>query len=199
MKWVVLVVVVCLGGYTFVRLYFNKPTPAYRPYQDSVDHTTVSRLLASGYQRVELGVERLNEPAKGLVLKSGDSAAMALNAPGGLPKELDFALVQKPLLADSYGTVTAAASVGAKTDYRILAGANLADTERLLTSVMLFRKEGDVALVPIFEPLKGKLETRWKECNFVVTIPAGTLPPGSYDAQLLGSKGSRKWTFTVRP
>ncbi len=199
MKWVILAIAVFVLGYTWVMVKYRKPTPAFRPYQDSVNQATVTRLLASGFQRQALAVERPADLARTQVLGQGATAAMPLRAPGGLSKELDYALVEKPLLAENFDKVTAAAAARRDEDYRMLVNANLLDNQRLITSAMLFRREGELTILPVFEPLGGKLETRWKDTSFLITIPAGTLPPGNYEALLVGAKDSRKWSFTVRP
>jgi hypothetical protein len=199
MKWVIIAIAVFIVGYTWVMIKYRKPTPAFRPYQDSVNQATVTRLLASGYQRQTLAVERPADPARGLVLDAGDTAAMPLKAAGGLSKELDYALVEKPLLAENFDKVTVPAASAKGQDYRMLVSANLQDNQRLITSALLFRRDREVTILPVFEPLNGKLETRWKDTSFIITIPAGTLPPGDYEALLVGAKDSRKWSFPVRP
>ena len=199
MKWVILAIAVFIIGYTWVMVKYRKPNPAYRPYQDSVNQATVTRLLASGYQRLTLSVDRPADITRSLVLAEGAMAAMALKTPGGLSKELDYALVEKPLLADDFDKLTAPATARQAEDYRVMVTANLQDNQRLISTALLFRKEGELTILPIFEPLHGKLETRWKDCSFILTIPAGTLPAGDYEAVLIGGKDSRKWSFTVRP
>jgi len=87
MKWVVLTIVLGLAAYTYLTLHFRKPGPAFQPYQDAVNRTTVSRLLSSGYQRIALAVERPADPQRTSVILSG--YASATTASRGLPPELD--------------------------------------------------------------------------------------------------------------
>jgi len=198
MIWVAAVILVFVGGYTWVRLHYSKPTPAYRPYQDSVNQATVDRLLASGFQRVTLNVERPADLSRALVLREGQSGVLVQPAPGGLSKEIDFALIEKPVLAESYGEVTAPASVAAGQDLRFMATAVQPDNQKLISSVMLLRQGNTITLLPTYEPLRGKLETRGQNTTFLATIPGSTLQPGTYEVLLAGSKTSRLWRFTVR-
>lgn len=198
MKGVFLVTLVFIIGYTWVRLAYQKPNPAYRPYQDANDQATVSRLLASGYQRMEVSAEQAAGYDPSLVLAKGELAAFALKAPGGLSKELDYALLEKPLLAESFENITVPAAAKSGKAYRLLLKAKTADNKRMINSAILFRKEGELTILPIFEPLHGGLEARWKECSLLVSIPAELLKEDHYEITVVGNQSSRKWTFSVQ-
>jgi len=197
MKWVILAIALFIVGYTLVMLKYRKPNAPYRPYQDNVDRATVTRLLAAGYQRSTLPVVRPADPSKALVL-GGGSAANVQGVFGGLPSELDYALVEKPLLAESYATCTAPAVIAAGQDYGILFNAQLPDNDRVISEVMVFRKEQDLLLIPLLEKLGGKLQARWRETTVLLQLPGTQFPAGKYHVVLIGSKNSRAWDFSVR-
>jgi hypothetical protein len=197
MKWVVLAIVLFIVGYTVVMVKYRKPNAPYRPYQDNVDRATVTRLLSAGYQRSTLQVVRPADPSKSLVLGNGGAAAM-LGALGGLPSELDYALVEKPVLAESFASCTAPASVSGGQDYGVLFNAQLPDNDRVITEVMVFRKDKELFLLPVLEKLGGKLQARWRETSVLVSIPTDQFGAGQYRVTLIGSKNSRTWDFSVR-
>jgi hypothetical protein len=113
MKWVVLVIVVSLGAYTYLTLHYRKESPAFRPYQDSKNRAGVMRLLSAGFQRVTLTAQR---PADGAGVPEG---AKSVATAGGLPAELRSTLLDLPLLPASITRVAAAASVSALLAYPI--------------------------------------------------------------------------------
>jgi hypothetical protein len=195
MKWVVLAIVLGLAGYTYLTLRYRKPGPAYRPYQDTVNRVTVSRLLSSGYQRIALAVERPADPQRTSVVLGG--VANATTARSGLPPELDHALVEKPLLADTITSVTAGAEVSAALPYRIQFSATLADRKHVISEAHLFRKDDSLVILPVFEQIEGGLQARWLETTVLLTVPGNALPPGHYTATLIGSRGSRTWPLLV--
>lgn len=197
MKWVVLAILVFVVGYTLVMLFFRKPGRAYRPYQDSVDRATVTRLLSSGFQRVPLELERPADPGKVQVLK-GAPAARPSGALGGLSSELDSAVIEKPLLAASFANFSAPAAASASQPYELSFVANLADNKRVVTSALLYRKKQEIYIVPVFEKLGGELQARWRESAVLIRIPAGTLPAGRYDMTLVGEKSSLQWAAELR-
>ena len=104
MKWVVLVIVVSLGAYTYLTLHYRKESPAFRPYQDSKNRAGVMRLLSAGFQRVTLTAQR---PADGAGVPEGAKSAATA---GGLPAELRSTLLDLPLLPASITRVAAAGS-----------------------------------------------------------------------------------------
>lgn len=197
MKWVVLAILVFVVGYTLVMVFFRKPGRAYRPYQDSVDRATVARLLDSGFQRFALETERPADPGRLQVL-NGAPAARFATAPGGLSSELDAAILEKPLLAASYASLSAPASGSAAKPYALLFDANLSDNKRVVSGVLLYRRQQEVFIVPVFERLGGELQARWRESVVLARIPAGSLPAGRYQMTLVGEKNSLTWTAELR-
>lgn len=191
MKWIVLTIIVVLVPYTFLTLYYRKPGPAYRPYQDAQERANVVRLLSAGYQRITVAAQR---PA--------DSPRAATAAPttavlGGLPSELVATLVQKPLLPPEIHAVTAAPSVSALQPYAIQFTCTLPDNKQQLAGAELYVKDAEIVITPDFELLTGGLLARSRESVILLTVPAGALKPGTYRVTLAGQHSSRAWSVQV--
>ncbi len=191
MKWIVLAIVVVIVPYTFLTLYYRKPGPAYRPYQDAQERANVVRLLSAGYQRITLAAQRPADPIR------NPAAAPTTSILGGLPSELVSTLVQKPLLPADILAVTAAPSVGAQQPYAIQFTCTMPDNKQLLAGAELYVKENDIVITPDFELLTGGLLSRSRESVILLTVPAGSLKPGTYQVKLAGQRSSRAWTLQV--
>ena len=191
MKWIVLAIILVLVPYTFLTLYYRKPGPAYRPYQDAQERANVVRLLSAGYQRITLAAQRPADPVRG----SGSAPTSA--ALGGLPSALVSTLVQKPLLPAEILAVTAAPSVSALQSYAIQFTCILPDNKQQLAGAELYVKDSEVIITPDFELLTGELLARSRESVILLTVPAGALRAGSYRVTLAGQRSSRTWTLQV--
>jgi hypothetical protein len=191
MKWIVLTIVAVLVPYTFLTLYYRKPGPAYRPYQDAQERANVVRLLSAGYKRVTLAAQRPADPVRGLM------SAPTTAIPGGLPTELVSTLVQKPLLPAEIIAVTAASFAGAQEPYAIQFTCKLPDNKQQLAGAELYVKDADIVITPDFELLTGGLLARSRESVILLTVPAGVLKPGTYNVKLTGEHSSRTWSLQV--
>ncbi len=130
------------------------------------------------------------------VLSSGPLAATR-NVYLGLPADLQIAFADKPLLADSISSAHAAASSRRDQSYQVLFTAVLPDHERVISEALLFRREAEITLIPLFERIDRTLQTRTKETKVLLTLPADTLPAGRYEVTLVGSKSSRTWELEL--
>lgn len=195
MKWVVIAIIAMIVPYTYFTLHYRKPGKAFQPYEDTRNRVNNSRLLSAGYQRITLDAHRPAEPAK-FALPSG-STANADMALGGLPANLHDALVDQPLLPVSIDKVSAASSAQTAEPYLIQFTCTLPDNKEQLAEAYLYRLEGDLLLVPSFEKLDGELAARTQESTVMLTVPAGTLKPGSYHVTVVGQRASRRWTLQV--
>src|SRR5688572_3099360 len=88
MKWIVIIIVLIIGPYTYLTLRYRKPGPAFQPYDDLKKRANVSRLLEAGYRRISITAQR---PADGARARGG---AEVTTAAGGLPPELRSTLVE---------------------------------------------------------------------------------------------------------
>lgn len=194
MKWIVVVIVVFMVGYTAVNFYFRKPGKAYRPYQDAQDRATTARLLAAGWHKLPVDNRRpIEKPSA-----DEGSAAITRGAVGlGLDLAPNFA--EKPKLLDSIDRVTAPASVTRGEDYSLYFTASLADQKAQLGELTLFHRGNDLVLVPSTERLPGKeLMSRWNDANFAATFSTAALPPGRYTARVVAQGPAATWSFAIK-
>jgi hypothetical protein len=191
MKWIVLAVVLFVPTYTWLTLHYRRPGPAFRPYQDMRDRADVVRLLKAGYKRVAIDARRPAEP----ILEAGLATSPA---PGGLPPELRKTLVESPLLPLEIASVSAAPVAVSGIDYLIGLTYTLPDNKRQLSGAHLYEREGEIVIVADFERLGGGLLARTREGSALLTIPPGSLRPGTYRVILVGERTSKSWSLRVR-
>jgi hypothetical protein len=191
MKWIVLSILVFIPAYTFLTLHYRKAGRPFSPYQDIRDRADVIRLLKAGYRRVTIDATRPSEP----IPRSGFAT---LPAPGGLPADLGTTLVETPLLPLEIASVSAAPTANAGIDYQIGLTYTLSDSKRQLSGAHLYEREGEIVIVADFERLGGGLVARSRDGPALLTVPPGTLKPGTYRVTLVGERTSRSWTLQVR-
>lgn len=191
MKWIVLVILLIIGPYTFIRLYYNKPNAPYRPYQDAQDRANVVRLLSAGYKRITVAAQRPADPVRGFI------NAVTNPAPGGLPAELVATLVEKPLLPAEIIAVSASSTVGAAEPYTIQFTCTMPDNKQQLAGAELYVKDREIVITPDFELLAGGLLARTRDVAIMLTVPAGSLKAGTYHVTLAGQRTSRAWSVQV--
>ena len=191
MKWIVLAIALFIPLYTWLTLHYRRPGPAFRPYQDMRDRADVIRLLKAGYRRVAVDAVRPAEavPETGLATSP---------APGGLPEELSKTLIESPLLPLQIESVSAAPTAVSGIDYEIGLTYTLPDNKRQLSGAHLYERVGELVIVPDFERLGGELLARTREGYALLTLPPGSLKPGTYRVTLVGERASKSWTLRVR-
>ncbi|MDB6127041.1 MAG: hypothetical protein JWM35_937 [Verrucomicrobia bacterium] len=190
MKWIVLVIILSLGAYTFLTLRYRKIERPFRPYADAKERVTTKRLLAAGYQRIPLDAELPTEGAS-------RDADVASSAGAGLPASLREQLVDQPKLPTEIVSVSAASTVNSMFAYPIGFKCTLPDNRRQLAGAELYVRGNEIVVAPDFDQLAGGLLSRTRENVIRVIVPAGTLKPGSYTVTLAGSRASRTWTLQV--
>ena len=191
MKWVILVILVSIGVYTFLTLRYRRPDRAFQPYSDLRDRANVHRLLDAGFQRIALEAELPADPL------AFDAAARVSSASGGLPANLRDTLVVPPQLPAEILSVTAPPSVNAMFAYRIGIKCSLPDNKQQLAGAELYVRDDQLIVTPEFERLSGNLLARNRERLIQLTVPAGSLKPGSYHVLLVGAHSSKAWTLQV--
>ena len=196
MKWVVLAILAFVVLYTGIMLFFRKPGRAYEPYQNAKEQATVARLEAAGYKPVSATLSRPADPSRARAAL-GSALAEPHEALGGLTSELAETLLDKPILPESFGSVAAPREGNALMPYSVLFACVLDDLQQLLNDTRVYVKEHRVAIVPSFERLDGELLARSKESFVLLTLPAGTLPAGTYEVTLVGARASKQWTVQV--
>ncbi len=191
MKWVVLVIIVCLVVYTYLTLHYRRPDRAFRPYQDLRDRANVHRLIDAGYQRIALNADLPVDPV------NPDSPVRTTAALGGLPSGLRATLVEQPELPAEIVSVAAAPTVNAMFAYPIGVKCTLPDNKQQLAGAELYVHGDELVVTPEFERLSGGLLARNRDRLIRLTVPAGALKPGSYHVTLVGTHSSRAWTLQV--
>jgi hypothetical protein len=191
MKWIVLAILVFIPAYTFLTLHYRRQGPMFNPYKDIRDRADVLRLLKAGYQRVAIDASRPSEDTA----RPGTNSAPA---PGGLPQELKATLVETPLLPLEITSVSAAPAANAGIDYQIGLTYTIADSKRQLSGAHLYERPGEIIIVTDFERLGGGLVARSRDGPALLTVPPGSLKPGTYRVTLVGEKTSRSWSLQVR-
>lgn len=190
MKWIVIAIILFIGIYTYLTLHYRRPGKAYQPYADMKQRANTGKLLAAGYQRVELPIER---PADGAVKPN-----LALPAPGGLPAELKATLVSVPLLPAEVVAANAADTLAGSEPYPIQFRCVAPDDRQQLVGAELYVKGDTIIITPNFQRLAGGLQARTSDTLANLSIPAQTLKPGSYRVTLVGENASRAWLLHVR-
>jgi hypothetical protein len=197
MKWIVISILVFIVGYTFITIHYRKPGAAHQPYKDAKDRATVQRLQEAGYQRIAATISLPADP-KSSAARLGKTFATHQVIPGGIPAELAETLIDKPALPESFSSVAAPAEVASLMPYVFLFTCTLPDKKSTVEETYVYLKNNDVAVVASFEKIGGELEARSRENPVLVTIPGGTLKPGTYQVRLIGAQNSRQWTLQVK-
>ena len=194
MKWIVLVIVVFVVGYTAVNLWFRKPGQAYRPYQDAQDRATTARLLAAGWHKLPLEARRpVEKPAP-----DETPAAVTRDWPG-LGSDLADKFAEKPKLLATIDRVTAPTHVTRGGEYSFYFTASLSDLKAQVGELSLYHHGNDLVLIPTIEKLPGKqLMSRWNDSSYIVSFSTATLPPGRYSARIVAQGPAASWSFTVQ-
>ena len=191
MKWVVLVILLSLGVYTFLTLRYRRPGHAFQPYQDLRNRANVHRLLDAGYQRIALTADLPVD-----VAPAGPAAPTA-TVMGGLPGALRDTLVERPQLPAEITSVATAPAVNALFTYPIRFTCTMPDQKLQLAGAELYVRGDELVVTPEFERITGGLLARTRESLVRVTVPAGALKPGRYQVTLVGARSSKAWTLQV--
>jgi hypothetical protein len=191
MKWIVLSIVLFIPIYTYLTLHFRKKGPMFNPYQDMRDQADVVRLLKAGYQRVTVDASR---PAEESIM-AGDPTT---RAQGGLPAELKSTLIESPLLPLEIDSVSASPTAVAAIEYQIALTYTLADNKRQLSGAHLYERDNEIVIIADFERLGGGLLARTRDGAALITVPPGSIKPGTYRVTLVGERESRTWNLRVR-
>ncbi len=193
MKWPIIAIVIFVVGYTLVNLYFRKPGPAYRPYQDAQDRATLARLVAAGWHTLPVDLRRPTErPPTENIAKTG-RGSMGL----GLNFEANFA--EKPKLLAAIDRVTAPASINQGETYRGFFTARITpDLKTELGDLALYFKAHELVLVPTLDTLPGDVRSRWEDADYAFSFSTASLSAGTYQIRIVANGPAVTWSFTVR-
>lgn len=193
MKWIVLAIALFVVGYTLVNLYFRKPGPAFRPYEDMNKRATTARLLAGGWQKLPVEVSRpVEKPGLGLTATVTRGAA-------GLGADLEASFAEKPVLVASIDRVNAPSHVDRGSTYSVHFTASLSDQRLQIGRMEALLRGEEIVLIPVLERLPGNnLLSRWKDADYLASVPTERLAPGRYTVRLAATGPAMQWTLTVQ-
>ena len=126
-----------------------------------------------------------------------ESSVRSSAAAAGLPAGLRETLVEPPQLPAEILGISAAPAVNSMFAYPIGVKCSLPDNKQQLAGAQLYVRGDELVITPQFERLSGGLLARNRERLIRLTVPAGTLKPGSYHLTLVGARSSRTWTLQV--
>jgi len=193
MKWIVISIVLFVGGYTLVNVYYRKPGRGYRPYQDAQDRATTVRLLSAGWHKLAVNTRRPAEnPAIGI------SAATHRDYLGVGP-DLETKFAEKPALLATIDQVTAPDSIAGGSEYAIYFTASMDDLKDQLGDLSLYHRDHELVLIPSLETLPGKeLMSRRNDSSYWAGFSTAGLSPGTYEMRIVAKGPALAWSFTVR-
>ena len=202
LKWVALVILVCLAAYTlFTLLTLDNRKTASQTHEPYAEYQTraaaVQRLNDAGYTLVDATTERPASP-EAIAGKINLMRARATPAPAGLPNDLAIKLPLYPTLPDTILDAIAPATVATAEPYEILYTCNLPNNRKLLGKTLVYIKDNELYVVTNFDNLYGDLTDRTTETPILLTIPQNTFAAGrTYTVTLAGKSESRRWTVVV--
>lgn len=192
MKWVILAIVLFVIGYTLVNIYYRKPGPAFRPYEDMNKRATTARLLNAGWQKLPVDLTRpANKPGFSI-------AASVARAGAGLGADLEAAFAEKPRLLATIDKVTAPTDAAHGTTYSVFFTASLTDQNFQVGRIDALLRGNEIVLIPTLEKLPNNLLSRWEDADYCAILPTDRLPPGRYTVRLAARGPAAQWTLTVR-
>ncbi|WP_415907603.1 hypothetical protein [Oleiharenicola sp. Vm1] len=192
MKWIVLAIVIFVIGYTLVNIFYRKPGPAFRPYEDMNKRATTVRLLNAGWQKLPV---ELTRPAD----KPGFSMAASVARGGaGLGPDLEAAFAEKPRLLATIDKVTAPTDTAHGAPYAVFFTASLTDQNYQVGHLEALLRGNEIVLIPTLEKLPNHLLSRWEDADYLARVPTDRLPPGRYTIRLAAKGPAAQWTFSVR-
>jgi hypothetical protein len=193
MKWIVIAILACIIPYTWVTLKFRKEGPAHQPFQDAKERAEAYRLEEAGFTHVRVPLERPVD-----LIAPPRPHAVTTNAPAGLPARLREALIDQPLLPVAVTSVQASTEASAAEPYRVILRLSQRSHHEESATAGIYVNDDQILLVPHFDSLAGPLLAHDIETVAVLTVPAGTFEPGTYQAILVGAEISQTWTVTIR-
>jgi hypothetical protein len=196
LRWVVIAIVVFIVAYTFLRIHFGKPGRAFEPFHDLNEPPGAGRLVALGYERIPVELERPADPMP--VSRFAPAVGEVESASGGLPVDLDAAMPAKPALPANITGVTAPREIAARGVYAVQFTCAQPDYRTQLDDTLLFRRENQLFLLPDFRKPGGQLMARWKESIVLAQFSTENLPPGRYTVTVCGRNTSKTWQFTIK-
>ena len=188
---IALAIVVCLAGYTYLRLAYAKPGKAHEPFADNRQRIESATLKAAGWEWTEATYEALVD------LPEPEVAIRALPVRPAIAEELRLRSTENWNLPIEYTAISAAGQTTTGTDYAVHFQVELDQARAHIVSFDLYRKGADLLVLPRWEPYPPELTPRRPKGGGRLTVSTGTLPTGHYRVTLLALKQSSQWELEV--
>jgi hypothetical protein len=193
MRWVVLIIVVFIAGYTFVELRYRKSVRSHEPYAEARQRAALAHLHEAGWEKMPLAIRRPAEKPP-----AGPNATVSHGALG-LGLDLAGAFTDRPVLLASIDEVAAPATVPHGADYTASFIGSVPDQQLQVGGMQLYRRGQDLVLVPDLEKLpSGGVLSRWRDANYAFTFPTDGLAAGAYQVRVIAGGPAAVWTFVVK-
>lgn len=161
-------IVVCLAGYTYVRLSFAKAARPHEPFAEGRQRALTEKLKANGWEQLEVRFEPTDTPVPPF-----ENTALPVRPP---PVEQLFQLsTENWHLPIEYTALAVSASRPPATEHIVHFAAALDQARVRLLGFDLYRRGADLVAVPRWEP---HAPTSVAAVSGRITIPAAALPPG---------------------
>ena len=188
---IALAIVVCLAGYTYLRVAYAKPGKAHEPFAENRRRTESAKLQAAGWTWTEATYEALVE------LPAPEAEIHAAPVRPAIAEELRLLSSENWHLPIEYTAVSAAASSPAGAEYPVHFQVETDQARAHIVSFDLYRKGADLVLIPCWEPYPPELDPRRPKSAGRLVVPTQALPAGRYRATLLALKQSSQWDLEL--
>ena len=190
MRWVALVILIGIALYTWLTLSFRKPEHPNEPWAEQRARAEVAALKKAGWTKsavtfdavVESPASRGNVSYVATPQVVTDLRAITLD-PWYLPIEVT--------------STVAPADWSAGQPYTAYLRLDL-DTDRMkIGGFSVFRKGGNIILVPAWEHVPDDLAARTRKPSGRLLFNAGDVPPGEYTVTVVAIKSCATWHLNV--
>ena len=188
---IAIAIVVCLAGYTWVRLAYAKPGKPHEPFAESRQRYLSAKLESAGWRWSEASYEALVD------LPAPEVAVRKLAVRPEPAGELFLLTTENWHLPIAYTVVAAPPRALPGADYAVHFQVELDQARAHIVSFDVYRKGADLVVVPRWEPYPPELTPRRPKLGGRLLIPASALPVGHSRVTLLALKQSSQWEFEV--
>ncbi len=176
-------IVVCLAGYTYVRLSFAKAARPHEPFAEGRQRALTEKLKANGWEQLETRFETTATPA------AGPRIATALPVRPQPVERLFHLSTENWHLPIEYTALAATPAQSAATEHIVHFSATLDQARVRLVGFDLFRHGADLVALPRWEPHAPGTATP-AAVSGRITIPAAALPTGRHTLSLPALKAT---------
>lgn len=194
MSTVAIVVVICLAGYTYVRLKFSKEGHGHEPFAQAYERRESAKLKAAGWERLDAHWER------DVPVPAGSTPGLeSADARSALWTALFEASTERFHLPIDYERVVAPATLATPEPLQIHLEAAIDQAPVQIHSFDVYHKGGDLVFVPRWQQIPRDQVPADFKTRGRITLPAGKLPPGHYRVRLQANRQASEWKLDVTP